>query len=270
MPLFDLFVPYPIRKQLLRNLSAYDIAIVDVVLGKLLDSNEREYYLNPLRDLVWDLAEIQSLEAYGMKLLLIGNDVLALQRRLQQPQYYIRKYGHNRKLQIYLVGYCPVMIKTTGIRDRLIRFSLFGAPNAHSIFEDTNEMRCMKARVISGTLNTNAIFIMSFGASAQANERRGFWLHVPIIPDLTIDLRVYIPSSHDRMWEEIRFPCREALRLSRCVLRRAWLLSYFIDILCMCLNIHAGSVAYLTSSGVQSVRPYEFFWLQRQIDIQLI
>lgn len=65
MSLFDLFVPYPVRKQMLQSLSAYDIAKVGMVLGRFLDSGERELYLNPIRDLIWDLAEVRALEACG-------------------------------------------------------------------------------------------------------------------------------------------------------------------------------------------------------------
>ena len=200
-----------------------------------------------------------------MRLLLIGNDVLALQQRLQHPQHYIRKYVHSRKLHIYLVGHCPVMTRTTEIRDRLINTSLFGAPSAHSIFEDTIQIRRMKAKVTYNDLSADTIFTMSFGSSTKANERHGFWRYVLNVPDLTVDLRLYVPSFADRQWGEIRFPCREILRLSECVLRKAWLLFYLADVLRLCLNIHALSVAYLTSSGVQAVGPYGRLWLEKQI-----
>ena len=126
---------------------------------------------DPIHDLIWDLAEVRALEAYGMRLLLIGNDVLALQQRLQ---HHNRKYGQNRKSHIYLVGHCPVMTRTNEIRDRLINTSLFGAPSAHSIFVGTMEIRWMKAKVTLNDLSAETIFIMSFGASTQANERQGF------------------------------------------------------------------------------------------------
>jgi hypothetical protein len=265
MSLFDLFVPYPVRKQMLQSLSAYDIAKVGMVLGRFLDSGERELYLNPIRDLIWDLAEVRALEACGVRLILIGNDILALQQRLQHPQHYIRKYSHSRKLHIYLFGHCPVMTRTNETQDRLINTSLFGAPSAHSIFEDTMQIKRMRAKVTFNDLSADTIFMMSFGASTQANERQGFWRRVPNVPDLTVDLRLYVPSFDDRQWEEIRFLCREILRLSECVLRKAWLLFCLADVLCLCLNIHALSVACLTRSGVQAVGPYGRLWLEKQI-----
>lgn len=92
MPLFDLFIPNAVRTRLLERLSAYDAAKLDMIFGQFLDTRERNLYLNPLRDLVFDLAEARALEAYGMRLLLLGNDVFALHARLQRPQHYIRKH----------------------------------------------------------------------------------------------------------------------------------------------------------------------------------
>jgi hypothetical protein len=126
MSLFSLFVSYPVRERLLQALSAYDIAKLDVVFGGFLRPRERRLYLNPIRDLIENTAEVRALEAYGLKLLLFGNDVLALRQRLLRPRDYIRKHGHSRKLQIYLVALCPVFTKTAEIRDRLLSFSLSG------------------------------------------------------------------------------------------------------------------------------------------------
>jgi hypothetical protein len=268
MSLFNLFVPYPVRQRILQSLSAYDVAKVDMVLGKFLDPDERKYYLNPIRDLIWDVDEVRALEAYGLRLLLIGNDASALHQRLQHPQDYVRKYGHSRKLRIHLVGSCPLIARNTGIRDRLINTSLFGAPSAYSVFEDTVQIRRMKAKVTYEGFSPDSIFMLSFGASTQATKLQGLWRHVPIVPDLTVDLKLYVPSFDDRQLGEVKFPYRETLRLSGCVLRRAWLLSYLADVLCICINIHTLSVAYVTSSGLQAVRPHRRFWLQNQIDIQ--
>jgi hypothetical protein len=268
MPLLSLFVPYPVRKQLLQSLSAYDIAKLDVALGGILLRQERELYLTPLRDLVEDIAEVQALQAYGMRLLLLGNDVSALQQRLQFPQDYIRKHGHTRKLQIYIVGLCPVFTKTTGIRDRLLNFSLFGARGAHSVFEDIIQMRRIKAEAVYGSLSPRTMFVMSPGASHQPSDDHGFWLRVQAVPDSTVDLRLYIPSFLDRQRGEIDFPYREACNLSKCVLRKAWLLSYLADLLRMCLNIHVLNVADLTSQGLHIVEPHGRLWSQKRIDIQ--
>jgi hypothetical protein len=270
MSLSGLFVPYPVRHQILRNLSAYDVAKVDMVLGNFLDSEERKSYLNPIRDLVWDVDEVRALEAHGLRLLLIGNDTSALQRRLQHPHQYIRKYGHSRKLQIYLVGSCQVVARTTEVQNRLINASFFGALSEYSVLEDTIQIRRLKYDVTLDGLRADPTFMLSFGASTQATKSQGFWRHVPIVPDLTVDLRLYVPSFDDRQLGEIKFPYLESLRLSGCVLRKTWFLSYLTDVLRMCLDIHTLSLACLTSSGVHAVGPYGRYWLQNQIDINNI
>jgi hypothetical protein len=78
-------------------------------------------------------------------------------------------------------------------------------------------------------------------------------LHVPHIPDLTIDLRVYIPSFGDRLAEEVQPPYRKTLRLSKCALRKCRILSFCSDILYMYLGSNPLNLAYLSSSGIQAV-----------------
>lgn len=268
MPLFDLLVPYAARTQLLNNLSAYDVAKLDMSLGLFLDAREREIYLNPLRDLVFDVAEVRALEAYGMKLLLLGNDVSALQQRLKNPHHYIHGHGRKRKLQIYLIAHCPVITKTTGIRDRLLSFSLFGVSSMHGTLEDTLHMSSIEAVVLDESLDPDAAFILSLGARPRPSERPGSWLRVPTIPDNTIDLRVYIPSLHDRQHAEYRFPLCEAWHLSRCMLRRAWPLSWLVDAFYTHLRVHNLSAAYLTSSGLHRVEPYGRLWSRGQLKIR--
>jgi hypothetical protein len=99
----------------------------------------------------------------------------------------------------------------------------------------------------------DARFLMSFGAYTYANEFQGLWLHIPYIPDLTIDLRVYVPSFGDRLAEEVQLPCCKTLRLSRCALRRCGILLFRSDILYMYLGGNPLNLAYLSSSGIQAV-----------------
>lgn len=268
MPLFNLFIPYAVRTCLLEKLSAYDAAKLDLVLGGFLDARERKLLINPLRDLVFNAAEVQSLEAYGMRLLLLGNDVIALRRRLQCPQQFIHEYGHSQKLQIYLFGYCPVMFKTTGVRDRLLNFSLFGTTGACNAVEEIMHMKRLKARITNEGVGPDSVFIMSLGAPNLSCGGPGVWLRVPTTPDCTVDLKIYLPSLHDRERGEISFPWCEAWYLSRCALRKMWLLSYLQDILCMTFGVHTLSVAHLTSSGIHTVGPHGRIWSQRQIDFQ--
>lgn len=85
------------------------------------------------------------------------------------------------------------MCKTTGIRDRLISHTLSGAPSENSLFWDTLQARRLKNRTTHASIGTDARFLMSSKACTYANEFRGFWLHIPHISDLTINLRVYVP-----------------------------------------------------------------------------
>lgn len=268
MPLFDLFIPYSVRKSILEKLSAYDIAKMDMIFSQFLDPRERKMYLSPLRDLFFDCAEVKALQAYGLRLFLLGHDVMALRRRLQYPQSYIRKHGHSRKLQIYLVGYCPVMLRTTGIRDRILNFSLFGAAGACNLFEETMQMRILKAKVTYGGFSPDTAFILSLGALSSPSERPGFWLCVPTVPDPTIDLRVYVPSFRDRKRGEISFPWNESWHLSQCVSRKLQPLFDLEDVLCMCFSIYTLIVANLTSSGIHAVRTHGRIGSERLIDFQ--
>jgi hypothetical protein len=94
---------------------------------------------------------------------------------------------------------------------------------------------------------------MLFRACTYANEFRGLWLHVPHILDLTIDLRVYVPSFRDRLVEEVQLLCCKTLCLLKCALRRCRILAFFLDILYMYLSNNPLNLAYLSSSGIQAV-----------------
>jgi hypothetical protein len=83
MSLRNLFTPYEVRQGILGSLAAFDVAKLDVVMGNILDTSERNRYLDPMRDLIWDTREMNSLIGYGMKLLLLGPDTSALTKRLQ-------------------------------------------------------------------------------------------------------------------------------------------------------------------------------------------
>jgi hypothetical protein len=106
------------------------------------------------------------------------------------------------------------------------------------------------------------------GGPHQPSEHHGFWLRVQTVPDSTVDLKLYIPSFLDRQRGKIHFPYHEACNLSKGVLRKAWLLSYFADLLFMCVSIQALSVADLTSQGLHNIEPHGRLWLQKQIDIE--
>lgn len=260
MSLWALLVPYPVRRQILQSLLAYDIAKLEVATGGFLSPKERQLYLQPLHDLVEDIAEVRALEAYGMRLLLLGNDVSALQQRLKSPQDYIRRHNQHQKLTIYLVGLCPVFTKTTGIRDRILTSSLFGTRNAQSVFEDTNQIRRLKARVVYESLSQETMFIMSLGASHQ--QSAGFWVSAQTVPDSTIDLKLYVPSFLDRQRGEVCFPYRE------CRIAKVWSLSYLEDLFRVYLHNHVFSAADLSSQGLRVIGNRWCLCSPKQINIQ--
>jgi hypothetical protein len=254
MSLRSLLIPYDVRKTVLGSLSAYDVAKLDMVMGNFLDASERNRYLNPTRDFIWDTKEMENLIDCGMKLLLLGNNTSALTRRLQDPEGYLRSYGHGRKLQIYLIGYFPIAGVTSDILDRMLKFTITGAPSKCRTFRDKIDLRNMKVRIWNNSLSTNAAYIMSFGISTQiGTNNRACWHKIDDIPDCTIDLRVYIPELYNRLWEEVQIPCRESLRLSRCILRRGWYFSSLIDFLRIYRKNHALDLAHLMPRYIQAI-----------------
>ena len=70
-----MLVPYDSRRKILSSLSAFDIAKLDLALGRVLDKTESCTYLNPVRDIIWNTSEMSNLIKEGMKLIICGNDV---------------------------------------------------------------------------------------------------------------------------------------------------------------------------------------------------
>jgi hypothetical protein len=78
-------------------------------------------------------------------------------------------------------------------------------------------------------------------------------LHILYILDLTIDLRVYIPSFRDRLAEEVQLLYYKTLCLLKCALRRYRILLFCLDILYIYLGSNPLNLAYLSSLGIQAV-----------------
>lgn len=161
-----------------------------------------------------------------------------------------------------------MVLKTTTLRDTTLNVSLFGAPIEQGVFETTIRMRRTKDKVTHGILCPETVFLSSLGEYDQPSGRYDFWLDVPTTPDPIVALRVYNPLLHDSERGEVCSPYHEIKFLSTCVLRIAWLLSYLTDVLCMCLNIYALSIAYLAGSGIHVVKSHAQLWLHIQTDIQ--
>ena len=105
--LLHLLTPYEIRRGILQHLSAWDIAKLDLVLGHMLDRQEREIYLKPARDLFHDLQEMQFLIAAGMKIVLLGNDVPFLHQRLEDPIRYLKHAAQRNDCKSTFSAYFP-------------------------------------------------------------------------------------------------------------------------------------------------------------------
>jgi hypothetical protein len=184
---------------------------------------------------------------YRIRLLLLGNDLSALQQRLHNPKQYNQTYSYNRRICLYLVGYMPVISRTTGIRDRLLNFTFLRTRHEDSIFIDTNQIRGMQYGIEHNRLSPDTKFIMSFGASACTKSHHGSWLEVPT-PDPTVRLKAYV-----------QFPSQELLQLSRCSLRRCWFLSIVKDLATMLRQAKSFDQGHLTWSGiVQSLQQEQF------------
>ncbi|OAG04891.1 uncharacterized protein CC84DRAFT_1055351, partial [Paraphaeosphaeria sporulosa] len=206
---------YETREALLRHLSAYDVAKLDIAFHHILSDTEKRTYLNPIRDLLWDIAETEVLLQEGMKLLLLGKDRLALKGRLYDTEGYLKSYGH-RKLKVYLLGIFPLQEKTTTSLDRMIRFSINGEASQSRILQDENDLRRIEERLFVYGWSLQRTFLMAFGAPTDlsSSDSKGFWYKVPNIPDRTVELRVYVPSFHDRIFERVELPVSEIPRLS--------------------------------------------------------
>jgi hypothetical protein len=217
--LLAILISYDIRKSLLQYLSGYDVAKLDECLGHFLDPRERAKYLDPMRDLFWDMAETQSLLRAGMEFVLLGNDTSALEQRLHDTKNYLRKYSE-RKLHIFLVGFFPFRGQTSHTLERLMSFGIDRAPSKIRIFTDAYHLKKMRA---SHDLNTIRKYMIAFGAPTMSPKggNAGFWHKVPNIPDATVELRVYVPSYDDRVREQVTVSRREVLQLHRCVSRNS-------------------------------------------------
>ncbi|CAN9192972.1 unnamed protein product [Alternaria alternata] len=210
--IFLLLSIQPIRKAVLQYISAYDAAKLALLHLLCLTSWERERYLKPIRDLVWDTEELEMLSREGMSLVLLGSAVHVLGQRLNQTRQYEATQG-KRKLRVYLVGAFPILSRSPEILRRLINFSISGESSPLRALGDEYHLRHMQWAMAPGELKT---FLMAFGAPmALSNSRsRGVWHRISDVPDRTIDLRVYVPTFCDRSREEVKITSRDLLHLS--------------------------------------------------------
>ncbi|KAF2844287.1 hypothetical protein T440DRAFT_372127, partial [Plenodomus tracheiphilus IPT5] len=166
-----------IRALLLQYTSAFDAAKLGQLRDIELTPYERRTYLRPVRDLIWNIDEMKELWKEGMKLILLGDDVRALEQRLHESNQHVECHA-NRRLRIYLVGTFPAMGREKASVDRLVNFNTFGTPI--EFFGDVEE---------------------------------GLWNKVADVPDKTIDLRVYVPTFNDMLEQEVRLTVLDLSRI---------------------------------------------------------
>lgn len=248
----------PMQMALLQHLSAYDIAKLGLVLHLELRDTERKRYLNPIRDLVWNIPEIEFLLAEGMKLLLFGDDVPDLSQRLQDTKKYLDRRRGNQRLQIYLVGSFPIQGKSTTTLERMIKFSIDGGFSSGSrIFKDKVHVRKLKVMFWENSPESNISFLMAFGAPTNLHEgeAKGFWYKVSNVPDQTIDLRVYVPSLQDRVVKQVKIPALQIPRITGCLSGRACVINVVASLCKICAGRY--TFADIVSLGVSGCQPIE-------------
>ncbi|KAF1972528.1 hypothetical protein BU23DRAFT_643832 [Bimuria novae-zelandiae CBS 107.79] len=204
--LANILTPYESRKIILQCLSAWYIAKLDLCLGGILDKNERFTYLNPIRDIFHHVSELDDLLRAGMKLVLLGNDVPYLQKRLKDPRRYAQQ---DRDLQIYLLASFPVQQEEQGLVNKMIRFCVNETPDSARV---TYDRTCFK---VLQMLQPQGMFLMSFGVPIVDGriERRGSWYSAEA-PDISISLKVYVPCFRDRILGEAVLRPSELPRIS--------------------------------------------------------
>lgn len=203
----------PIRRRILDSVSAFDAAKLVNLKLCVLTAKEKEKYLNPIRDLVWDVPAVERLSREGMKLMLLGDGAYALEQRLHATERYLNSRG-NVRLTIYLLGTFPVFTPTATTLDSLVEFSITGHSNLVRFSCDKYQLS--RVRAVSDT-DAKGDFLMSFSTPMQAspNPVKGSWYKVEDVPDRTVDLWVYVPSLRDRLCKEVRLTPLDVLRMVR-------------------------------------------------------
>lgn len=207
-----LYLPL-IRRRILENVSAFDAAKLVELKLCVLTAKEKETYLKPLRDLVWDVPAVERLSQEGMKLMFLGYGANVLEQRLHATGHYLNSHG-NRRLAIYIVGTFPLLAPTETTLDSLVGFSITGHASLVRSHGDKYQLGRIRAL---GNRGAERVFIMSFNAPMRASPRlaKGFWYKIDDVPNRTVDLWVYVPSFRDRIREEVRLTPLDILRIVR-------------------------------------------------------
>jgi hypothetical protein len=221
----DLLIPYESRKGILQQLSAWDVAKLDLYLGGILDEQERKAYLNPIRDIFYHVAELNSLLKGGMKLVLLGNDTSHLYRRLKDPGRYATRTNRSKRLHLYLLGMFPVQLEEKDLLDRMIKFCLYSDAHPARVHYDKAVFKVIQSQ------RPNGAFLTSFGVPIREGriEDRGFWHTFHEVPERSIKLKLYVPCFRDRWLGQASLRLSELSRVSGhtlnfCKLQTVWAL----------------------------------------------
>jgi hypothetical protein len=250
----DVLTPYDTRKEVFSWLSAFDIAKLDLLLEHILDETERRTYLNPVRDIVWNRSQMNSLAMQGMKLILCGDDDPLLHQRLHDTESYLRTYGCKRRLQIYLIGIFPFPQDVADVNDSMSSFSVRKDSCTGRIWKDRRELERMFRVIRVYSLPSKTSFLMSFGTPiAKPIQPAGStWYAESDLPESTIDLKVYVPSYSARFHGEISLPYSVIPGLFGFASRKTCLLRLPIMYVRIITDrIQLPHISYLTTAGLK-------------------
>jgi hypothetical protein len=248
----NVLIAYEARKAVFSCLSAFDIAKLDLALGHILDERERKLYLSPVRDIIWDTAELDVLVKEGMELIICGRDAPLLYQRLHNTEMYLSSYGTKKRLQIYLVGMYPLHPGTEKVADAILTFSISKSPDHNRILKDRQQLNRMLDNLGRSFCKT---FLISFGVllDSHLGHLESGWFAERDIPDPTIDLKVYAPSYCDRSFGNIFVPRSELSALFGISRYKDALRLFVLYARILTDNVGLPHMSYLTSSGLQDI-----------------
>ena len=133
----NILVPYKTCKLLLKYLSAYNVAKLNLSLNFILDKTERQIYLNLMRNLFQNVPKINTLLQEGIKLMLLRKDIQHLKQRLNNLELFLKIFRHKRRLQIYIIkSFLLQGITLAEVLKSLIKFSVNRRPYKSRIVRD--------------------------------------------------------------------------------------------------------------------------------------
>jgi hypothetical protein len=94
------------RRSLLQFLLPYDIARFLAATDFSITETERKTYMDPCYDIFYNYDEIQLLMRSGVAIMLLGNQMHLLQKRLKNTKAFIDEYGNDFVIDLMAIAYC--------------------------------------------------------------------------------------------------------------------------------------------------------------------